>query len=43
MALHIFNNMVCIKAISNGIFKFNFLALVDSEIIGSPKFKFGAP
>jgi len=28
--------------ISNGIFKFNFLALVDSEIIGGPKFKLRA-
>ena len=28
--------------ISNGIFKFNFSALVDSEIIGGPKFKLGA-
>ena len=27
---------------SNGIFKFNFLAVVDSEIIGGPKFKLGA-
>jgi len=29
--------------ISNGIFKFNFLALVDSEIIGGSKFKLGGP
>jgi len=27
---------------SNGIFKFNFLALVDSEIMGGPKFTLGA-
>ena len=29
--------------ISNGIFKFNFLALVDSEIIGGPRFTLGGP
>jgi len=28
---------------SNGIFNFNFLALVFSEILGGPKFTLGGP
>ena len=28
---------------SNGVFNFNFLALVFSEILGGPKFTLGAP
>jgi len=28
---------------SNGVFKFNFLALLLSEILGGPKFTLGGP
>ena len=40
-------NFFCIPgeyvSMSNGVFNFNFLALVFSEILGGPKFTLGGP